>query len=111
MRVAVDRLVDNRTAYERRFNCPFPGQLIPFGAAVRHLPFRDRRNESSVVPSVGDKTSPAVFIGYHMHPGGRFSGDYLMVDYASLVNSSTPAEVPIRRVSEVIFDESRLTFP
>ena len=111
LRCVHDKLSDNKTAYERRFNTQFKAKLIPFGAIVRYLPFRDSRNPNTVMPSVGDRTAPAVFLGYHVHAGGKWSGDYLLVDFTSLTNSRTPAEVPIRRVSEILFNPSKVIFP
>ncbi len=34
------------------------------------------------VESMGSKTIPGVFIGYHVHAGGLWSGDYLVADFA-----------------------------
>ena len=51
------------------------GYAIPFGALVDFMPQPDVR-----VESMGPKTLPGVFIGYHVNPGGEWSGDYLVAD-------------------------------
>ena len=33
---------------------------------------------------MGPKTRPGLFVGYHQHSGGRWSGDYLVMDVKSL---------------------------
>ena len=55
----------------------FPGQTIPFGALVIFLP-------APVVkrPKAAEKSLPAIFVGYHVAPGGRWRGDYLAVPLA-----------------------------
>ncbi len=49
----------------------------PFGALVDFMSQPDVR-----VESMGPKTLPGVFIGYHVNPGGEWSGDYLVADLA-----------------------------
>ncbi len=64
---------DNRTHKSGHFK----GLLIPFGALVDFMPQPDTK-----VVSMGSKTIPGVFIGCHVHPGGLWSGDYLVADYS-----------------------------
>ena len=62
----------------------FRGLQIPFGALVDFMPQPDTRVESA-----GAKTLPGVFPGYHVHPGGEWSGDYLAADIAPFASIAT----------------------
>ena len=54
---------------------------IPFGALVTYLPTEDSsRKPKAFAP----KTRDGLFLGYHMHPGGKWSGDYVVVDFGNL---------------------------
>ena len=55
----------------------FPLERIPFGALVDFMPQPDMKLEA-----MGAKTTPGVFVGCHVGPGGRWSGDCLVADYA-----------------------------
>ncbi len=48
----------------------------------------------------GNRTIQGVFIGYHVHAGGLWSGDYIVADYAPLKKDcdAIPAKVKVRRV-------------
>ena len=69
-------LMDGDSAYNKRHKKGhFLGLRIPFGALVDFMPQPDTR-----VESIGAKTIPGVFLGYHVHPGGVWSGDYYVAD-------------------------------
>ena len=76
-------IVDGDSCYNRRHRLGrFKGQQIPFGALVDFMPQNDVK-----VESMGPKTIPGVFIGYHVHAGGLWSGDYLVADYSPSVKT------------------------
>ena len=56
------------------------------------------------VVSMGAKTIPGVFIGYHIQPGGLWSGDYLVADLAPfrLDCDVAKSKVKIHRIKEVL---------
>ncbi len=71
-------IIDGDSAYNRRHKAGhFKGQSFPFGALVDFMPQNDTR-----VESMGAKTIPGVFIGYHVHAGGLWSGDYYVAALA-----------------------------
>ena len=61
-----------------------------------------------------DKTRVGLFVGFHMQPGGRWSGDYLVVEFARLRESpnTEPGSAKIHRVAEVMnVDFGKFVFP
>ena len=56
------------------------------------------------VVSMGAKTIPGVFVGYHIHPGGLWSGDYLVAELAPFRKNydATRAKVKVHRIREVV---------
>ena len=47
------------------------------------------------------RTRVGQFMGYHLHAGGKWSQDYLVIDVETYQNASSWREVSIRRVREV----------
>ena len=47
------------------------GKIVPFGALVDIMPQPDHKRDV-----FDNKTIKALFLGYHEHPGGVWSGDY-----------------------------------
>ena len=76
----------------------------PFGALVDFMPQSDTK-----VESMGSKTIPGVFIGYHVHPGGLWSGDYLAFDYLPFKRDCdvVKSKVKIHRIKEVLKNHTR----
>ena len=80
--------LDEKTPYEKRHGQSFTGAAIPFGAAIY---FRPNANLAKRLgkfqpggpssTSIGHGTGgvPGLFIGWHLLPGGRWHGDYLVV--------------------------------
>ena len=65
----MDILSDGKTAYEKRFNIPFPGKdLIPFGAEVTFMPALQRHQD--LCHKFGAKVLQGVFFGYSQQAGG-----------------------------------------
>ena len=64
--------VDKRSPYERRFNEPFPGELVPFGALVRYRPNKVMLKKQ---PRFDATSRRGCFIGWHLQPGGKCKGD------------------------------------
>ena len=54
-----------------------------------------------------------IFVGYHMHPGGVFSGDYYVVALDELINDidAAPGDVKIHRAREVSVRPGAPVFP
>ena len=45
------------------------------------MPQSDMKSES-----IGNKTIQGIFVAYHVHAGGFWSGDYPVADYAQFTN-------------------------
>jgi hypothetical protein len=65
-------------AYKERHGEKFQGKLVPFGAKVRYLPASER--ELSKREKLDASLRDAIFVGYRMHSGGRWTGQYLVLD-------------------------------
>jgi hypothetical protein len=93
-------MIDGDSCYNRRHKQGhFKGQQIPFGALVDFMPQPDTK-----VESIGSKTFPGVFIGYHIHPGGLWSNDYLVAELSSFKENFNVAwsKVKVHRIREVV---------
>ena len=77
----------------------FKGDSIPFGALVDFMPQPDTK-----LVSMGAKTLPGVFIGYHVQAGGLWHGDYLVADRAPFRENGDVAKskVKIHIIQEVV---------
>ena len=62
---------ESPSAWEARHGAPFGGMLIPFGAAVRFAPPTPLKKK---LPKFGPNAVPGVFLGWNLHPGGRWTG-------------------------------------
>jgi hypothetical protein len=70
-------IVNGDSCYNRRHKTGrFKGQQTPCGALVDFMP-----HNAVKVESMGSKTIPGAFVGYHIHAGGLWSGDYLFAEY------------------------------
>ena len=64
---------------------------------------------------MGSKRLQGIFAGYHLHSGGRWSGDLLLYDWDQIADAEYSHEIHIRRqnadeISPVLVDEEFL-FP
>ena len=67
LRKVQDPLADCQTPYERRFNSPFDGPIIPFGAEVKFN--RISSNDKGRVHQFGPKIFLGIFMGYASNAG------------------------------------------
>ena len=89
---------DGLTPYEKRHSCSFNGHLIPFGALVSFMPSGPRKEK---LQKFGPRQVEGMFIGYHMHTGGKWSGDYLIVGKEDYVSTESERDIHVQRVKEV----------
>ena len=97
----LDRLADGDTPYERRFKMTlkqrFKGfTFYPFGCEIRYKPSSPK--VLNQMAPFGSKTLPGVFIGYHEHKGGYFSGDLMIADWEDIWAADRVSDIPIRRL-------------
>ena len=97
------------TPYERRHDSDFLGSLVPLGSLVsfktvdaksckRRRKFESRQEES-------------VFMGIHLNPGGKWSGDYLCCKVADFVELGYKQIPRVFRVRDVVFPRGEFKFP
>ena len=64
---------DDKTIYERRFNVPYDGPVIPFGAEINYKPMT--KEDKARTHKFGDKVLSGFFLGSDQLAGGGWSGD------------------------------------
>ena len=64
------------TPYEKHVGTPCPGQALPYGCGVFFKPAPTKYLPSKAAP----RMSYGVFLGYRLAPGGRWNGEYIVVD-------------------------------
>ena len=104
----------------RKAGCPHIDRLgqeckalkIPFGAMVWFLP--TVRGGGKVRPGgFGAVAIKGLFLAYHVHSGGTWSGDYEVAELESFLDNPgcTPREAKKHRTSRVEFHPSSMVFP
>ena len=82
------------TPYQQRFG-EFKGLRIPFGAECQYVKFDD--NKADKAQPIGPKTHKGIFAGYDTHAGGKWSGDYWIIDATALHEAEAIRNVqPVR---------------
>ena len=82
---------DNRTAYWRRFEADFRGEIIPFGAEIEYKPSYEK--DLDRLHKMGKKMLPGIFLGYEQRAGGGWTGNFFVVDWNELENAEHVSEV------------------
>ena len=62
-----DRQLNGITPYQSRFETPFHGPIIPFGAEVQYKP--STPSDIARLQKFGSKTLSGIFMGYALHAG------------------------------------------
>ena len=62
-------LSDGKTPYERRFDEPFEGPIIPFGSKVEYHPMSAK--DMSRLHQFGKKVLPGIFLGHVLYAGEK----------------------------------------
>ena len=109
LRNVTDLLSDGKTPYERRFEQPFLGPIIPFGSLVEYHP-RTAKDQSRI-HQFGKKVLPGLFLGYALYAGGIWKGDVLVADLEEL-ETMNASEIYSKRLNakELIFPKEKGEF-
>ena len=99
LRNIIDVMSYGHTPYQKRFG-DFKGKQIPFGASVRYMAMKD--GEVLRELPLGDKTREGIFVGYHCHPGGKWSGDYLVIDAQDMRHADSIRSYHARRIKDIV---------
>ena len=73
-----DLLSDGKSPCERRFEVPFNGPVILFGAMVEYHPTSAK--DISRLHQFCPKVLPGIFFGYVSYAGGIWKGDIMVAD-------------------------------
>jgi hypothetical protein len=94
------------SAYEKQLGEPFPGMRIPFGCKVF---FKPSPLSKSQPKKFEGQAVPGLFFGYKLDPGGKWSGEYLLISLDAMVtiplHRKTPAaqlRVHVQSVEEAL---------
>ena len=108
LRNVCDIVRDGKTPYQLRHDAEFGGMLLPFGCLVQYKPASNR--EKAAVEKFGSRMTQGIFVGYHIHSGGKWSGDYRVIDVSMYRDHREGYSVPVHRVKE-IFAPGPAVFP
>jgi hypothetical protein len=75
---------DGTSPWYLRFKEHFKGKSIPFGCGVWFLPAPTKYKNPKAFPA----RSLGIFLGYRLHPGGRWNGEYLVAELDDFINAN-----------------------
>ena len=67
-----------KSCYENRHGALFQGMLVPVGALLSYRPPSGKEGVEFL--KFEPRIRKGIFMGYHFHSGGRWSGDYIVLD-------------------------------
>ena len=76
----IEQKEDGKTAWELRKKQPFTGLPLPFGCLVDYIPSPISQDPTGKLES---NTRPGVFLGYCLHPGHEWKGEYYVASLSS----------------------------
>ena len=74
----------SQTPWFRRHSSFFDGQILPFGCGVYFKPAPTKYDISKAAP----RMNFGVFLGYRLHPGGKWNGEYYVADLDDFAGKS-----------------------
>jgi hypothetical protein len=89
----------------------FKGLRLPFGCLIDFKPMKTREKESA---KFDPKGVPGIFLGYKLHPGGKWKSEYLVAELHEFDDMDDVANgrVSIQTVREIYFPiGGKPTFP
>ena len=85
------RVVDGSSAYYRQQGEVFPAPFIPFGCRVF---FKSSPISKQLSTKFDSDASTGVFLGYVLDPGGKWSGEYYVVNLAAFAGKPLHRHTP-----------------
>ena len=108
MRNVCDVVREGKTAYQLRHDAEFGGQLLPFGCLVHYHPSSVRERDAR--PKFGSRMTEGIFVGYQINSGGKWSGDYKVIDVKMFRDRPEHRAVHVHTIKE-IFAPGPAEFP
>eukprot|EP00959_Pyramimonas_sp_CCMP1952_P462952 9484103-Pyramimonas_sp.AAC.1 len=84
------------SSHEVHFGESFKGHIVPCGTRICWKCLDPDPNESAV--KFDETIRKGFFMGYHLHSGGRWSGDYLVIDAATYAENPGGEHWHVHRV-------------
>ena len=113
LRCVHDKLQGDRTAFEKRFESPLKGPIIPFGAQVEYKP--SQQTDIQRLHQFGKKVLAGIFLGYVQHSGGGWTGDLLIADWQQVELATCSADIHSKRFKagevEIVWKSEDYFFP
>jgi hypothetical protein len=75
--------------------------ILPFGAELEYEPANPDYIEKQHV--FGDKLRPGIMFGYHLHQGGKWSGDLYVTDWEQILTAQHPSFICLTRIRRKYF--------
>ena len=73
-----------KTPWFRRHGSAFTGQILPLGCGVYFKPAPTKYEVSKAAP----RLQFGIFLGYRLHPGGKWNGEYFVADLDDFAGKS-----------------------
>ena len=90
------RITNDVSAYDSRHGeGHFQGEQIPFGASLFFVPLPHVKKKKGNA-KFSDNCRPGVMMGYVLHPGGKWTGRYLVADLKEYVGMDLRVGKPVR---------------
>ena len=99
----------SRTPWNLRFEEEFKGQFLPFGCRIDYWtgPRQKPKKDLKFDPT----SNPGVFVGYVIHPGFLWRGDYLVASLKELNETDFDDVVKLHRVFKITRPDGNFVFP
>ena len=99
----------SRTPWNPRFEEEFKGQFLPFGCRIDYWtgPRQKPKKDLKFDPT----SNPGVFVGYVIHPGFLWRGDYLVASLKELNETDFDDVVKLHRVFKITRPDGSFVFP
>ena len=95
-------VANGTSAYAQRHGDHGTAYQVPLGLLVDYMPTaspKEMQRQKDWEP----RTRTGLFVGYHLQPGGVWSGDYYVVDFEKLQTdpNATPGQCRVHRTAEI----------
>ena len=94
------------TPYFLKFGESFKGQTPVFGQMITYLMEPKRKGDEPHQKFIS-KIRKAIFLGHRVTPGGRWKGEYIVLDWPRTKSATMLQDAPIYKVKEIYTSEEK----